>query len=166
MNTLAIRTVTPDDYQAILEVYRQCEDFLALGPQPKASLEMVLKDIKEARVEGGIFRGIYTYGRMVGVVSYVLGNFEGKRQNAFISLLMIAAPCRGKGIGTEIVQRIEKEILMNPGIKTILLGVQVNNPNAIRFWQRNGYCIFGGPELRPDKTTVFRLRQNRKQIAK
>ena len=163
MNTLEIRTVTPEDNQAVLDIYRQCEDFLALGPEPHASLAMVLKDIEEARLEGGVFRGIFSGDKMIGVVSYVAGGFEGKPDIAFHLLLMITPSFRGKGTGTEIVKRIEKEILSDFRISMILSGVQVNNPRAVRFWQQNGYRIVGGLELMPDKTTVFRLRKDREQ---
>jgi len=159
-NTLEIRTVTLDDKYAVLDVYRQCEDFLALGPESRASLGMVLKDIETARREGGIFQGIYTDGKMIGIVSYVARNFEKKPQEAFISLLMIANSYRGYGIGTDIVKRIEKEILKDSHVTTILSAVQVNNPKALRFWQKNRYQIAGGPELRPDSTTVFNLRKD------
>ncbi len=30
----SIRPIVAEDFPALLEVYRQCEDFLALGPQP------------------------------------------------------------------------------------------------------------------------------------
>jgi GNAT superfamily N-acetyltransferase len=166
INALEIRTVTQDDNNKILEVYRQCEDFLALGPKPNASLEMVLKDLESSRNEGGVFRGIYADGKIVGVISYVPAGFEGKPDVAFLSLLMIAAPYRGYGIGTEIVKRIEKEILMNSQISTILSAVQVNNPDATRFRQKNGYRIVGGPELRPDNTTVFHLCKDCKPVVK
>lgn len=104
--SLELRSFTPDDTGAMLDVYRQCQDFLALGPEPEASMAMVLKDIETARQENGIFRGIYTSGRMIGVVSYVAGDFENIPQNAFILLLMIASSYRGKRIGTRIVQHI------------------------------------------------------------
>ena len=159
-NTLEIRTVTQDDKNAVLDVYRQCEDFLALGPEPRASLGMVLKDIETTKHEGGVFQGIYADGKMIGIVSYVARNFENKPQAAFISLLMIAVSYRGYGIGTEIVKRIEKEILKDSHVTTILSAVQVNNPDALRFWKKNGYQIVGGPELRPDSTTVFHLRKD------
>jgi ribosomal protein S18 acetylase RimI-like enzyme len=162
---LTLRTITQENSDAILEVYRQCEDFLALGPEPKASAAMVLKDIRDCQGEGGVFQGIYTAdGCMVGVISYVAAGFKGKASDAFISLLMIAAPFRRRGSGKEIVQRIESEIRQNPCINSILSAVQVNNPDAIKFWQKNGYKIVGGPELRPDKTTVYRLRKDLKGI--
>ena len=157
MNNLEIRDIDIEDAGTILEVYIQCEDFLSLGPEPKATRDMVVEDIKTAEREGGIFRGIYLDGKLIGVVSYISAGFEGNDEAAFISLLMIAAPFRRKGRGTNIVQSIEKQILTDTGISTVFSAVQVKNIDAQRFWKRNGYHIIGGPESRPDGTVVFRL---------
>ena len=160
-NLLEIRLITQDDLDAVLAVYRQCEDFLALGPVSTASMEMVLKDIEISKQEGGVFCGIYTPdGKMVGIVDYVPNNFEGDPQAAFLSLLMIAAPFRKQGVGAAIVESVENEIGKDAQITMILSGVQVNNPQAIKFWQRQGYRIVSGPTLFPDQTTAFGLRKD------
>ena len=52
-NGCKIRPIAEDDLEAILAVYRQCEDFLALGPQPQASPEMVAADMRQSQAEGG-----------------------------------------------------------------------------------------------------------------
>jgi ribosomal protein S18 acetylase RimI-like enzyme len=155
---LTLRTVTPNETEPILWLYRTCEDFLALGPAPKASLAMVQKDLEISFQDDGCFCGIYnTAGQLVGVVDFIPSCLEGKPDNAFFSLIMIAAPCRNKGIGNQTVRLVEKEIRKNAGITEIRSAVQVNNPTTIRFWQRNGYRIISGPELQPDSTTVFHL---------
>jgi ribosomal protein S18 acetylase RimI-like enzyme len=160
MTSLVIRPITQDDLGAILDVYRQCEDFLALGPVPVASMEMVLGDIEISHQEEGISCGIFgSDSRMVGVVDFVPSGFEGDPHHAFLSLLMIAAPYRNQGIGETVVALVEDEIRKDPEIIAILAGVQVNNPHAIRFWQRNGYRIVSGPELHTDGTTAYDLRK-------
>jgi ribosomal protein S18 acetylase RimI-like enzyme len=160
-NSFEVRTITPDDLGAVLDVYRQCEDFLALGPEPTASMAMVLKDIEISQREGGVFCGIYPAdGQMIGVVDVVPGNFEGDPHVAFISLLMIAPSFRKNGIGTTIVELIENQIRKDTQVTAILSAVQVNNPIALRFFQKNGYRIVGGPELQPDQTTTFRLQKD------
>jgi ribosomal protein S18 acetylase RimI-like enzyme len=156
-----IRPVVQDDLNAILEVYRQCEDFLALGPVASASMEMVLKDLELSREQGGIFCGIYQAdGEMIGVLDYVPANFAGDPQAAYLALLMIAAPFRKQGIGRAVVEAFEDEIRKDPRIKVIHSGVQVNNPQAIEFWQRRGYRIVSGPKFYPDQTTAFDLRKD------
>jgi cytidine deaminase len=160
-HNLDVRPIQADGLEAVLNVYKQCEDFLALGPVATASMEMVLKDLEISRNEGGIFCGIYKAdGKMIGVIDYVPSNFEGSLQTAYLSLLMIAPPFRKQGIGGTIVEAIENEIKKDRGIRTIRAGVQVNNPQAIWFWQRNGYQIASGPKLMPDQTTVFDLRKD------
>lgn len=155
-----VRPVGVAEADEILAVYRQCEDFLALGPQPNASLDMVLADLQHSLEEGGTFCGIYAaHDVMLGVVDFVRRGFEGDASRAFLSLLMIAAPWRSQGLGASIVRLIEAEIRLDEHITAIDSGVQVNNPAAIRFWQRQGYTITGGPELLPDQTTVFHLRK-------
>lgn len=158
---LEIRPIEQADLEAVLYVYQECEDFLALGPIPAASMEMVWKDIEISQGEGGIFCGIFRRdGKIIGVVDYVPGNFEGNPRSAYLSLLMIAEPFRNRRVGEAVVEAIENEIRKIPGMMTILAGVQVNNPQAVRFWQRQGYQIVSGPQLMPDQTTVFGLRKN------
>jgi len=160
-HSLEIHSITQDDREAVLNVYRQCEDFLALGPVPTASLAMVAKDIESSQHEGGIFCGIFNLdGKMIGVVDYVPENFEGDPHTAFLSLLMIAASCRKQGIGGVVVEWIENEIRKNAQITAILTAVQVNNPQAMRFWQRQGYGAIREAELQPDQTITVRLRKD------
>jgi len=160
MLKIDIKPVTLADHPAIHEVYRQCEDFISLGPIAKASMDMVIADIQEATAESGIYSGIFYGKKMIGVVSYVPSHFEFRPVDAFILLLMIIPPYRRKGIGGEVLSRIEKDIYSQGRVRAIKCGVQVNNPGAIRFWEKYGYSITGGPELLPDKTTVYHLRKD------
>jgi ribosomal protein S18 acetylase RimI-like enzyme len=160
MNTLKIQTVPLGEIDSVLEVYRECEDFLALGSDSSASMQMVIRDMEEARLQGGLFRGIYMGDRITGVLNYIPNNYEGNLAHAFLTLLMIIPSCRERRFGTRIVQIVEKEILSDSCITAILSAVQVNNPRALRFWERNGYRVVSGPEERPDGTTVLRLRKD------
>jgi ribosomal protein S18 acetylase RimI-like enzyme len=163
-DSFEVRTITQDDLGAVLEVYRQCEDFLVLGPEPTAYKAMVLKDIEISQRAEGVFCGIYAGDRgMIGVVDFVPGNFERNPHLAFFSLLMIASSFRNKGIGTKIVELIENEIRKDTQVTAILSAVQANNPKGLRFWQKKGYRIVGGPELQPDQTATFRLQKDCKQ---
>jgi ribosomal protein S18 acetylase RimI-like enzyme len=159
--SIEIHPIVQNDLVAVLEVYKQCEDFLALGPVPTASMEMVLKDIEISRAEHGIFCGIYTAaGKMIGVIDYVSKDYGGSADTAFLELLMIDVHYRKQGIGKAVVEAVETEIRKNPKVKMILSGVQVNNPQAVKFWQRNGYRIVSEPKLLPDQTTAVDLRKD------
>jgi GNAT superfamily N-acetyltransferase len=155
-----LKNVISEDFDDILDVYRQCEDFLSLGPEPKASPEMVTRDIEDTYKEGGVFKGIYTGIKLIGVVSYITRGFAGKLSDACLYLLMIVPSFRNKGLGTKIIEIIEKEILSDTKITAILAGVQVNNPLGLKFLRKNGYRVTSGPELMPDGTTVFHLRKD------
>lgn len=158
---IEIHPIAQDDLDAVLQVYNQCEDFLALGPVPTASMEMVLKDIEISRQEGGIFCGIYAPdGRIIGVLDFVPSGYKGNPMHAFLELLMIAAPFRKQGVGKAVVDAFENEIRKDPQVSTILSGVQVNNPKAMHFWQRQGYRIVSEPKLYADQTTAVDLRKD------
>jgi ribosomal protein S18 acetylase RimI-like enzyme len=73
---------------------------------------------------------------------------------------MIVAPLRNRGIGTRILGLVEDKIKMTGGVSEIHTAVQLNNPAALRFWQRNNYHVFGNPVLRPDQTLVLYLRKD------
>lgn len=163
--SIKIHPIVSSELDSVLHVYRQCEDFLALGPVPTASMEMVLKDIEISKAGGGIFCGIYTADeKMIGIVDFVPKGFNADPHTAFLSLLMIAAPFRQHGIGKAVVEAIENDIKKDPQVTTILSGVQVNNPRAVKFWQTNGYRIVSGPKLMPDQTTVVGLRKDIEQL--
>lgn len=122
-NYFIIKKVDDNDMDAILEVYKQCEDFLSLGPVPYASEQMVIDDLESSKEKGGIFCGIFINAKMIGIVDFVPDGFKGNLNNAFISLLMISSSYRRKGIGRDVVKAVEEEILKNNSIKSILSGV-------------------------------------------
>jgi ribosomal protein S18 acetylase RimI-like enzyme len=150
---------TQTELARILEVYRQCEDFLALGPVASASLSMVEADLEHSVAEHGTFCAIEecATGVMAGIFDYTSRGFEGDPTIAFLSLLMIAAPYRAHGLGEQVVRAFEAHLRQDPTIRTIRSGVQANNPGAIRFWQRMGFQIVSEAELLPDGTTCFQL---------
>jgi ribosomal protein S18 acetylase RimI-like enzyme len=159
--SLEIHPITPDDLDAVLVVYKECEDFLALGPVSTASMKMVEADLELSRSEHGFFCGIYQPdGRMIGVFDFVPDNYRGDPGIAYLELLMIAAPFRSLGIGKAVVEAVENEIRKGEKVNIIMAGVQVNNPVAIRFWTRNGYRIVSEPKLYPDQTTAVDLRKD------
>ncbi|NJD03430.1 MAG: GNAT family N-acetyltransferase [Ruminiclostridium sp.] len=159
-SNFTIKDVDGNDINAIFEVYKQCEDFLSLGPASFASRQMIYNDFKLSKEEGGTFCGIFLNGKMIGVVDFVSGNYDGNPENAYLALLMISAGHRRNGIGSEVVNAVETEILKNRNIKFICAGVQTNNKPAIAFWLKMGYKIVGDPELMPDTTIVFHLKKD------
>jgi RimJ/RimL family protein N-acetyltransferase len=160
-----VRPVSADDADSILAVYTQCEDFLALGPNPAATMEMVRKDIAQSKDGGGTYCGIYAdNGSMVGIVDYVPNHYQGEASAAYLSLLMIASPFRKRGIGKAVVDAVEKYLGSDFQVAVIYSAVQVNNPEAMRFWRKNGYRIIGKPKEQPDQTITVELKKELRKI--
>lgn len=154
---LTIRAVGAGDAQVVLQLYRRCEDFLALGPAAKASHGMVLSDLRYSERDGGQYCGIYAGGRLVGVVDWVTA--ENRSGPAFINLLMIGSGDRGRGIGRRVLGFLEAQAAAIPGSEAVETACQVNNEPGLRFWRRQGYEAISGPIRNDDGTTVLRLRK-------
>jgi ribosomal protein S18 acetylase RimI-like enzyme len=153
---LQIRPYVEADIPFILEVYRQNEDFLSLGPVPTASLKMVRDDITQSKKENSLFCVIsHKQSGIIGVMDFAPQ--RGDPGTSFLALLMIAASYRRMGYGKSIMAAFEKFLLITYKSKVLKAGVMVNNPLAIKFWKRMGFSISPTPEPLPDKTTVFRM---------
>jgi ribosomal protein S18 acetylase RimI-like enzyme len=156
---LSIQSHIEADIPAILEVYRQNEDFLSLGPVPTASLEMVKKDIAQSLDEKGFFCVIrHKSDGIIGVMDFAPQ--RGEPGTSYLALLMISAPYRRFGYGKIIMNAFEKYLVKTYKSKMLRAGVMVNNPLAIKFWRRIGFSISPTPEPLPDKTTVYRMSKN------
>lgn len=156
-----IAPIAESQLSQVLSVYKLCEDFLSLGPIPKASMDMVKADMDHSKEENGLFCGIFDLKEtMVGIIDFVPRMFEGKPGNAFISLIMVAKPYRNKGLGRKVTEAVINKIKEDPQVRVVLSAVQTNNERAIKFWENLGFNIIGDPEPRPDKTFVYQLRKN------
>jgi 2-polyprenyl-3-methyl-5-hydroxy-6-metoxy-1,4-benzoquinol methylase/ribosomal protein S18 acetylase RimI-like enzyme len=150
---LTVRTVDPRDREAILSVYKQCEDFLSLGPVSTASMEMVIADINHSAAAKGQFCVIENaLGETIGVLDFTLRTME---HTGVLSLLMISRQHRNKGHGKAIVGALESHLRDTCKVDTIESGVQVNNPDGIRFWRKRGFQIGAVARLHEDGTTAF-----------
>ena len=152
-----VRPLGTDEKGSALEVYRQCKDFLALGPIPEASMEMVEADMDNSRKQNGTYCGIWDTGNnQIGVLDFVPEKGKGISE---LLLLMIAKPYRHAGIGTEVIQVLETYLKEKYDIKVIDSGVQVNNAPGISFWKKCGFIIEKEARDMGDGTTAFKMRK-------
>ncbi len=153
--TCSVRLLRADDFEAVLGLYRQSEDFLALGPVPFASREMVLTDIRRSAGCGGLYCVIVDgAGATVGVLDFMPGR---PGNTAVLELLMIARNHRNRGHGRSVLHGLESYLREKYGTVQIESGVQTNNPAAIRFWKRNGFTIDSTPRAMTDGTVAFEM---------
>ena len=153
-----IKRIEQADLQSTLEVYRQVEDFLSLGPVPKASMEMVLADIKHSKESGGLFCVINNQnGTQIGVLDFVPETSKGV---ACLSLLMISQKYRHQGNGQAVLNNLELYLKQYYGTHTIESGVQTNNNAGIEFWKRCGFEIGHVAKAMNDGTVVYDMKKN------
>jgi ribosomal protein S18 acetylase RimI-like enzyme len=163
MNSILIQTdsfsIEPIQETALpetLEIYRQAEDFLSLGPVGTASIEMIIADIHHSAEENGIFCTIRAPGgTLMGVLDFI--PCLPRTDTGFLSLLMIATPFRGQGLGQNVVRALEDYLQKNHSITSILSGVQTNNDKGIRFWKKCGFSIDENPKKQEDGTITFQM---------
>lgn len=153
-DTSVIRPLEENEIYSTLEVYRQCEDFLSLGPIHVASMSMVLNDINHSRENNGIYCGIWNeQNEQIGVLDFI----PMANQIVDLSLLMISKKNRQNGIGTKIMKDFETYLKINYQTKTIHSGVQVNNEPGIYFWKKCGYIIGTIARDMHDGTIAFEM---------
>ena len=152
-----IKPIEDKNLTGTFEVYKQVEDFLSLGPVPKASIEMVNADIKHSKESGGIFCAIHDInGDQIGVIDFVPNNKKG---TTFLSLLMIAKKDRNKGYGSAIMESLESYLIHEYGTKIIESGVQINNVAGLGFWKRCGFEINRIANALDDGTVAYEMRK-------
>ena len=152
VDDLAVRPIAENELESTLEVYRQCEDFLALGPTPSASMAMVVADIEHSSKDGGVYCGIWRGTNQIGILDFIP---ESEENTAVLSLLMVAKRFRHQGIGSAVLEALVAYLRAAYGSSNLGGGVQINNPSAITFWRRHGFEI--GAEARDcgDGTTAY-----------
>lgn len=154
-----LRPIQNADLPEVLAVYTQCEDFLAAGPNPVASMEMVQADRALSDPQGGCYCGIFLPDdALVGILDIIPAGWQADPQCAYLELLMIAAPWRKKQLGTRVTCALEN-LLRESGVLTLCADVQVNLPNSLTFWKKCGYQLTGGPNPQPDGTVTFSLQK-------
>lgn len=151
----------PERTEELLALYLRCEDFLALNPlAPRADLEMIQRDLTTTAGEGGYYCAVQTSaGELLGVVDFIPGGFEGHPDQAFLELLMLPVEQRGQGLGARVLACLEEALRLDPRVSWLLAGCQVNNPGALRFWQKHGFEVIKPPEVQPDGTLCVLLRK-------
>jgi ribosomal protein S18 acetylase RimI-like enzyme len=151
-----IKPMKGEDLPSLLALYRECEDFLALGPIAQASEVMVLADLELSHVNHGNFYGLMVDCDLAGVLDVVESGWEGESRSGYLELLMLAPRWRRHGIGEAATHWAEAQARL-AGAEMMRLGVQVNNPGGWLFWERMGYHVVSEPTLFPDGTVAVEM---------
>lgn len=66
---------------------------------------------------------------------------------AYIYGFRVKSSYRGMGVGSSMLEQVEKDLLQR-GFSLVSLNVGRNNPDARRFYEQHGYCVVGSEEGR------------------
>lgn len=126
------------------------DDILALYPEADeerlAKIRSdVGKDIEKAKKGDRIVYGIESEGRIIGTVQLVFKDenevYADGRGKAHLHHARVAEEFRGRGIGTVLVEEAEHEARKR-GFKDMTIGVDEDNQQAIKLYERLGYREF------------------------
>ena len=132
METYTIRLVTPEDYDALYELWNSTEQSRrALNPvdDSREGIEKYLK-----RNPSTCFAAVRD-GRIIGVI---LTGHDGRR--GIIHHMCVHPDFRRNGIAARLVSRAE-EALKQEGIQKVFGLVFTDNDPANRFWESQGYSL-------------------------
>jgi len=144
---LSVAAVDEAEAEAVLRVYEQCADVLALQTPEPPSIEMVRSDMRATAQLQGVLAGIARRDsdELIGVIGFVPRNFRGQRDYAFVSLLMIGAAHRRQGFGTEAYRAVEEAIFRDPEVKRIGALLLPQHEPSYAFAAKLGFERAGGP---------------------
>ncbi|MFP3985149.1 MAG: GNAT family N-acetyltransferase [Candidatus Bathyarchaeia archaeon] len=129
MKPVEIRTLTIEDYDAIIELWKRAG--LPFKPKGRDSKEMMEKQI-ETFPE--FFVGAFCKSKLVGIV---IGSLDG-RMKGWVNRLAVDPECRHRGVAQQLVSTIEK-ILESHGASIFCALIESSNEESIRLFRKFGY---------------------------
>ena len=129
-----------DNDPAIVPMIRPSKDKIELERREEITHEDLTK-----RLENNHIYLIYLNNRLIGEMNYMVDPthlLKKESGSAWIGITIGEAEGRGKGIGYQAIQYLEKQIRLQ-GLTRVELGVFEFNKNAIRLYQKLGYKEIG-----------------------
>ena len=118
----------PSDYQSVYDLWKSIEKGVGVGrSDTPAEIE------KKISRDPDLFLVAESGGAIIGAV---VGGFDGRR--GLIYHLAVAAPFRGKGIGSSLMDEVESRLRAKGCLKCYLL-VTEDNTEVEPYYQRRGW---------------------------
>jgi ribosomal protein S18 acetylase RimI-like enzyme len=118
----------PADYEPVCQLWKSIEKGVHIGRSDTlAEIE------KKLARDPDLFLVAESDGKIIGSV---IGGFDGRR--GIIYHLAVAAPFRGAGIGSRLMDEVESRLRAKGCLKSYLL-VTADNPEAESYYQRRGW---------------------------
>lgn len=134
-----------EDVPALRTLVERCHAFMTLvydTLEPDAAEQLLESLPPDKTLEDKFAFGLYAAGtrELLGVLDAVRGFPEADEW--IIGLLMIDPAHRNAGLGARFVAAFEQWV-RGQGAAGLRLVVQEQNPDALRFWQKQGYEVTG-----------------------
>lgn len=138
-----VRRLGRDDVPALLSLcggnpmyYRYCP--------PEVTEQSILRDMEALppgkQASGKYYLGYFDGDRLIAVLDLIASWPD--ESTAFIGFFMTDASVQNRGIGSGIIDDL-CACLLEAGFSEVRLGWVKGNPQAARFWQKNGFAETG-----------------------
>lgn len=155
----AVRRLTEAELPALLALCRTNPQFYAHCP-PDPTAESLLADMASLPPRRSLndkyYLGFWEGNRLTAVLDLIPG--FPKPEIAFWGFFMLDAALQGQGRGTALVTEL-CAALQEMGFRSVRLGWAKGNPQAERFWKKNGFVETGFSYATGEYTVVVAQRE-------
>ena len=138
---LAVRELTAAESGAVFALYETNPQYFRYCGSP-ALPETAARDM--ASLPPGVdreqkyFLGYYDGGELLAVLDLIDGYPDAG--TAFLGLFMVRGDRAGQGLGTRLMEELFAS-LASAGFLRVRLAFAAENPQAARFWAKNGFVV-------------------------
>jgi ribosomal-protein-alanine N-acetyltransferase len=133
---MIFRTYTPDDFDALYALEERCFDPTFRFPRP--TLRSLVRRPNSAT-------WIAEDDESVAGFAIIHWNKKEPGTPAYIQTIEVDPDARNRGVGGELLRRIE-QAAREAGATLIWLHVDAKNADAVRLYERRGFCLNGREE--------------------
>ena len=125
---MQFKTPKIEEYNSIIELWDECG--LPYKPEGRDKKENIADEISK---QPEYWIGAYHKNELIGII---VGTDDGRK--GWVNRLAIKDEYRGKGIGTKLVNKLEKRF-EEKGFKIWAALIEPDNPRAMDFFEKLGY---------------------------
>ncbi|MCR5753464.1 MAG: GNAT family N-acetyltransferase [Acetatifactor sp.] len=137
-----VREIKEEEILAVYDLCCENPQYYHYCP-PEVTMESIKFDMTALppgkEKEDKYYIGFWDKGELVAVMDLITG--YPNEDTVYIGFFMMNAGLQGKGIGTQIIEELCKEL--GNTHKTVQLGYVRNNPQAESFWIKNNFLATG-----------------------
>jgi RimJ/RimL family protein N-acetyltransferase len=157
-NKYNVKMLETSDIDIVYELCRNNSLYYQYCP-PFVSTQSIMEDMSalppNKTLDDKYYVGYYEEDKLIAVMDLIMDYPEEK--GAFIGFFMTDTGVQNKGIGSSIIEEL-CAALSQFGVSSIRLGWVKGNPQAERFWHKNGFIETGATYDTDNYTVVVAQR--------